>query len=88
MIRSVRERAGLSVGDTVPQFYTNASESLNCMLKDKVHHSKSGLNAFVDHMVEFVKQQDNELKRYVELATYGYTVAIGTWRKVKKNGYK
>ena len=65
MIRSVRERASLSVGDTIPEFYTNASESLNRMLKDKVNHSKSGLNAFVDHMMKFVQQQDNELKRSV-----------------------
>ena len=35
------------------------------MLKDKVNHTKSGLNAFVDHMMEFVQQQDNELKRSV-----------------------
>ena len=32
------------------------------MLKDKVEHTKSGL---VDHMLDFVKQQDNEMKRGV-----------------------
>ena len=65
MLKSVREKAGLAVGDTVSPFYTNSRESLNRMLKEKVNHSKSGLNDFVDHMMEFVKQQDNEMKRAV-----------------------
>ena len=62
VIKSVREKAGITVGDTAPEFYTN---SLNHMLKDMVNHSKSGLNELIDHMIESVKQQDNELKRAV-----------------------
>ena len=49
------------------------------MLKDKVEYTKSGLNEFVDHMLDFVKQQDNKMKR---------AVCQVTWRKMNMNGCK
>ena len=35
ILKNVRVRADLATSDTVPEFYTNASESLNRMLKEK-----------------------------------------------------
>lgn len=66
MIRSVRNEAGLSSSDgSTKRFYTNASESLNQMLKDKVNYNASHLHKFIDEMCDFVKRQENDMKKAV-----------------------
>ena len=66
MIKSVRNAAGLSSSDgSTKRFYTNASESLNQMLKDKVNYKASHLHNFIDEMSDFVKRQENDMKKAV-----------------------
>ena len=68
MIKSVRDAAGLSSSDgNTKRFYTNGSvtESLNQMLKDKVHYKASHLHKFIDEMCDFVKRQENDMKKAV-----------------------
>lgn len=57
MIKSVRNAAGMSSSDgSTKQLYTNASESLNQMLKDKVNYKASHLHTFIDEMRDFIKR--------------------------------
>lgn len=63
MLRSVREEAGL--GCLPSSFTTNASESLNAMLKRKVNHKKNDLPEFIDQLKQLVDEQDRELERAV-----------------------
>ena len=63
MLKSVRNAAGLTSSDgSTKYFYTNASESLNQMLKDKVDYKASHLHKFIDEMCDFAKQQENDMK--------------------------
>ena len=59
MIKNVRKKVGLAENET---FYTNTSEFVNRM-KGKI--SKSGLNEFIDKLLELVNTQENEMKRVV-----------------------
>lgn len=63
MLRPVREEAGLGM-PPVP-FTTNASESLNAMLKRKVHFKKNELPTFVNHLKQLVEEQERELERCI-----------------------
>lgn len=58
MIKSLRDAAGLVPSDgSTKCFYTNASESINQMLKIKVNYKASHLHKFIDEMHDFVKRQ-------------------------------
>lgn len=46
-------------------FSTNASESINAMLKRKVNYKKNELPAFVQHLNEIIDEQQRELERAV-----------------------
>lgn len=63
MIGSVREEAGL--GSPPQIFTTNASESLNAMLKRKVNYKKNELPQFVKYFKELIDEQERELERAV-----------------------
>ena len=63
MLRSVREEAGL--GNPPQIFTTNASESLNAMLKRKVNYKKNDLPHFVEYFKQFIDEQERELERAV-----------------------
>ena len=63
MLKSVREEAGLGVPPSV--FTTNASESVNAMLKRKVEYKKNELPSFVAHLKQLVDEQERELERAV-----------------------
>ena len=63
MLKPVREEAGLGYPPT--QFTTNASESLNAMIKRKVSYNKNELPAFVAHLKEVVNEQQREVERAV-----------------------
>lgn len=57
-----RQRAGL--GDP-PSFTTNASESMNALLKNKVDYKKNELPALLDKLKEVIDEQERELERAV-----------------------
>jgi len=54
MLLPLRESAGL--GSPPSPFYTNASESLNTMLHEKVHYKKSEWPKFNESMKELIKE--------------------------------
>ena len=62
-ICSIREKAGL--GNPPELFTTNASESLNSVLKSKVNYEKSELNKFIGKMKCLVDDQQREVERAV-----------------------
>ena len=63
LLRSLRQKAGL--GDPPTAFTTNASESVNAVLKSKVNYKKSELPVFIDKLKEVIKEQDEETERAV-----------------------
>ena len=62
-IHPVRERCGLGIPPDT--FTTNASETINSVLKSKVDHKKSDLPKFVDKMRSLVDEQQQELERAI-----------------------
>ena len=63
LMRPVRQNAGL--GDPPAVFTTNASESINAVLKSKVYYRKSELPVLIDKLKEVIEEQDNEVERAV-----------------------
>ena len=63
MLRPVREDAGFGVPPSA--FTTNASESINAMLKRKVNYKRSELVAFIQHLKEIIDEQQRELEHAV-----------------------
>lgn len=63
MISPVREECGL--GFPPQTFTTNASESINAMLKNKVNYQRSELPIFVDKVKELIAEQAREAERAV-----------------------
>ena len=57
LMRPVWQSAGL--GDPPTVFTTNASESINAVLKNKVHYRKSELPVLLDKLKEVIEEQDN-----------------------------
>jgi len=64
MIQSVRKAAHL--GDPPEKFYTNASESINNVLKLKVDRKSQSLMEFVDHAQELVSVYEKNIERAFE----------------------
>ena len=63
LLRPVREQAGL--GCPPEQFTTNASESVNALLKNKVDYKRSELSDFLKKLKEVVNEQNEEVSRAV-----------------------
>ena len=63
MLKSVRRKGGL--GDPPKQFTTNASESVNSVLKSKVDYKKSELPEFLDKLKSVIDEQERELERAI-----------------------
>ncbi len=63
MLKPVREEAGLGMPPS--SFTTNASESLNAMLKRKVNFKKNELPEFVRLLKQLIDEQERELERAV-----------------------
>ena len=63
MLRPIREECGL--GCPPEPFTTNASESINAMLKRKVNYKRSKFPTFVDKVKELIKEQQKEVERAV-----------------------
>ena len=63
MLRAIRQKAGL--GNPPCSFTTNASESVNAMLKMKVDYKRNDLPVFLDKVKELIQEQDEEIKKAV-----------------------
>ena len=63
MLKPVREEAGLGVPPS--RFTTNASESINAMLKRKVEYKRNELPTFMNHLKQLVDEQEREIERAV-----------------------
>ena len=63
MLRPIREECGL--GCPPEPFTTNASESINAVLKNKLDYQRSELPNFVEKIREVVNEQQKELERAV-----------------------
>ena len=63
VLKPVREKAGL--GSPPDIFTTNASESLNAVLKSKLNYKRSELPQFVKQMDELVIEQKEEFERAI-----------------------
>ena len=63
MLRSKRRQAGL--GDPPVAFTTNASESINALLKNQVQHKKSDVPLFLDKLKAAIDEQQRELERAI-----------------------
>lgn len=76
LLRPVREQAGL--GCPPEQFTTNASESVNALLKNKVDYKRNELPDFLKKLKEVIDEQDEEVSRAV----------IGKGKYVMRPGFK
>ena len=63
MLKPIQEECGL--GCPPDQFTTNANESLNAMIKSKMHYQRSELPKFIDKVKELVKNQQREIEKAV-----------------------
>ena len=63
MLRSVREECGL--GNPPQQFTTNASESINALLKHKLDYQRRELPVFIEKVKELIDEQGKEIERAV-----------------------
>ena len=63
MPRPIREQAGL--GRPPTQFTTNASESINAVLKRKVNYKRNELPVFLEKIKELIQEQDSEIEKAV-----------------------
>ena len=61
MLKPVREKAGLGKPPTA--FTTNASESINALIKKKVDYKRNELPVFLKELKEAIDEQDNEISR-------------------------
>ena len=77
MIQSVRKAAYF--GDPPEMFYTNASESINNVLKLKVDRRSQSLMKFVDHAQELVSVYEKNIERAFEQR--------GEWRLLNRDVY-
>ena len=63
MLRSKRRQAGL--GDLPMAFTTNASESINALLKIQVQHKKSDVPLFLEKLKAAIDEQQREVERAI-----------------------
>ena len=63
MLRSVREECGLGCQPQI--FTTNASESINAVLKNKVNYKRNELPDFIGKLKEVIAEQQREVERAV-----------------------
>ena len=63
MLKPLRVKAGL--GDKPSMFTTNASESMNAVLKRKVDYKKNELPDFLEQLRKVIDEQQRELERAI-----------------------
>ena len=76
MLKPIREKAGLGIPPV--SFTTNASESINAMLKKKVDYKRNELPVFLEKVKELIQEQDNEIEK----------AAISRWKYVVNPEFK
>ena len=94
MLKSVRQAA--SLGNPPEQFSTNASESVNAVLKAKVDYKRSELPLFVRKIEELVKDQKSEFelavinrgKFQIRSAYQSLEVPESTWFSMDKKAHE
>lgn len=73
MLKPVRHRAGL--GNPPCQYTTNANESVNSRVKDKVDYKASELHIFCDKFEELVDTQTRNIERAFTIGNGPYRVS-------------
>ena len=63
MLKSVRRNAGL--GDPPTLFTTNASESVNSLLKNRMDYKKNELSEFLDKLKSLIDNQEKEMEKAI-----------------------
>ena len=63
MLRPIREECGLGCPPDI--FTTNASESINAILKRKVNYKRNELPDFIGEMKELIEEQQQEVERAI-----------------------
>jgi hypothetical protein len=63
MFKQVRQNAGL--GNPPEYFTTNASESVNAILKSKVDYKRSELPILIQKMRELINEQREDFERAI-----------------------
>lgn len=63
MLRPKRRQGGL--GDPPIAFTTNASESVNALLKNQVEYKKSDVPVFLDNLQAAIDEQQKEIERAI-----------------------
>ena len=81
MLKSVRQRCGL--GSPPVAFTTNASESVNAMLKKKVDYKRNKLPQFLHHLKALIDEQEQEIQKAV-VNRSKYTI-LPKYKKFKKS---
>ena len=81
MLKSLHQRCGL--GSPPVAFTTNASESVNALLKKKVDYKRNELPRFLHHLKALIDEQEQEIqKSVVNRAKY---VLIPEYKKFQKS---
>ena len=84
-LQPLREAAGL--GKPPIGYFTNPNESINSALKKKTNYKKQELAVFINLMIDFVTQQQEEVEKAVigggkytlDTPYKGYEVTDGSW---------
>ena len=86
MLRSKRREAGL--GDPPVAFTTNASESVNALLKVQVQHKKSDVPVFLEKLKAAIDEQPREVERaIIDRGKYKFKNAFKNLTKGETNGF-
>ena len=84
MLHPVHEQAGL--GSPPDAFYTNASESVNSIIKAyKVQYKCNELPQFIAKLNELAEDQQREVEKSVISTLFEQNASI--WKSVKRNGF-
>ena len=81
MLKSVRQRCGL--GSPPVAFTTNASESVNALLKKKVDYKRSELPQFLHHLKALIDEQEQEIQKSV--VNRGKYTLLPEYKKFQKS---
>lgn len=81
MLKPVRQRCGL--GSPPVAFTTNASESVNTMLKKKVDYKRNELPQFLDHLKALIDEQEHEIQKAI--VNRGKYALKSEYKKFKKS---
>ena len=81
MLRPIMEDCGL--GNPPEIFTTNASESVNALLKHKVDYKRNDLPVLIEKIKQLIDEQQNELQRAV-----GFKTNVSSFMFKRLNGFQ